>query len=137
VSLCIKANVRCQQRLCCHYCCPAAAVAGLSKRQLAAIQAGPNSSSSNAAEQDASAAAAAAAAAASQASLLRSLPLAVLADPSPSRPQAGIVLSVAPLLGAHPYTDQGVPKWLHVHVRPSVRGLLRVIKVSVLLQLHT
>ncbi|KAF6253025.1 hypothetical protein COO60DRAFT_1704014 [Scenedesmus sp. NREL 46B-D3] len=84
-----------------------------------------SSSSAAAAEQDASAAAA------SQASLLRSLPLAVLADPSPGRPQAGIVLSVAPLLGAHPYTDQGVPKWLHVHVRPSVRGLLRVIKVGV------
>jgi hypothetical protein len=108
----------------------AAAVAGLSRKQLAAIQAGPHSSSGSsggtAAEQDTSAAAAAA----SQASLLRSLPLAVLADPSPSRPQAGIVLSVAPLLGAHPYTDQGVPKWLHVHVRPSVRGLLRVIKVG-------
>jgi hypothetical protein len=44
------------------------------------------------------------------------------------------VLSVAPLLGAHPYTDQGVPKWLHVHVRPSVRGLLRVIKVGGQLQ---
>eukprot|EP00775_Hariotina_reticulata_P010403 gene10403-10561_t len=45
-------------------------------------------------------------------------------------PAAGIVLSVAPLLGAHPYTDQGVTKWLHVHVRPSVRGLLRVIKTA-------
>jgi hypothetical protein len=63
------------------------------------------------------------------ASLLRSLPVAVLADPSPSRPQAGVVLSVAPLLGARPYTDPQVGKWLHVHVRPSVRGLLRIIKV--------
>jgi hypothetical protein len=63
------------------------------------------------------------------ASLLRSLPVAVLADPSPSRPQAGVVLSVAPLLGARPYTDPQVGRWLHVHVRPSVRGLLRIIKV--------
>jgi hypothetical protein len=131
VSLCVNAtsNRCCSTGVGLPPCCPAAAVAGLSKRQLAAIQAGPNSSS-NAADHDASAAAA------SQASLLRSLPLAVLADPSPSRPQAGIVLSVAPLLGAHPYTDQGVPKWLHVHVRPSVRGLLRVIKVRVA-QLHS
>jgi hypothetical protein len=114
--------------LLCVYVCLLQAVAGLSKRQLAALQ-GSNPP-----------AAAAAAAAASRPdhssgagrdnSLLCSLPVAVLADPSPNRPQAGIVLSVAPLLGAHPYTDQGVAKWLHVHVRPSVRGLLRVIKVG-------
>lgn len=66
-------------------------------------------------------------------SLLRSLPVAVLADPSPNRPGAGVVLSVAPLLGARPYTDAQVGKWLHVHVRPSVRGLLRVIKVRYVL----
>jgi hypothetical protein len=68
--------------------------------------------------------------AAGHASLLRSLPVAVLADPAPSRPQSGVVLSVAPLLGARPYTDPQVGKWLHVHVRPSVRGLLRIIKVG-------
>lgn len=67
---------------------------------------------------------------AGHASLLRSLPVAVLADPSPSRPQAGVVLSVAPLLGARPSTDPQVSKWLHVHVRPSARGLLRIIKVG-------
>ena len=62
-------------------------------------------------------------------SVLQSLPVIVLADTSPSRPQAGIVLSVSPLLGAAPRTDEAVPKWLHVHVRPSVRGLLRTIRV--------
>jgi hypothetical protein len=62
--------------------------------------------------------------------LLHSLPVAVLADPAPSKLNAGVVLSVAPLLGADPSVDKGVGKWLHVHVRPSVRGLLRVLKVS-------
>ena len=61
--------------------------------------------------------------------LLRSLPVTVVADPSPTKPNSGVVLSVAPLLGADPRVDRGVPKWLHVHVRPSVRGLLRVFKV--------
>lgn len=110
--------------------CAVRAVAGLSKQQLAALQ-GPQPSSSPAAanHHHSSSPGSAAAAAASQASLLRSLPVGVLADPSPSRPQAGVVLSVAPLLGAHPYADPQVGKWLHVHVRPSVRGLLRIIKV--------
>ncbi len=62
--------------------------------------------------------------------LLHSLPVAVLADPAPSKLNAGVVLSVAPLLGADPSVDKSVGKWLHVHVRPSVRGLLRVLKVS-------
>jgi hypothetical protein len=62
--------------------------------------------------------------------LLHSLPVAVLADPAPSKLNAGVVLSVAPLLGADPSVDKGVGKWLHVHVRPSVRGLLRVLKVG-------
>ncbi|KAF8073073.1 ema [Scenedesmus sp. PABB004] len=88
------------------------AVAGLSRKQLTAMQAG----GADAAEQ--------------APGLLHSLPVAVLADPSPSRAQAGIVLSVAPLLGARPYADAAVPKWLHVHVRPSVRGLTRVIKTA-------
>ena len=66
--------------------------------------------------------------AAAQAALLRCLPVAVLADPSPSKPNAGVVLSVAPLLGADPVPDAKVSKWLHVHVRPSVRGLLRVLR---------
>lgn len=67
--------------------------------------------------------------AASDHALLRSLPVTVVADPSPTKPHAGVVLSVAPLLGANPSQDRGMPKWLHVHVRPSVRGLLRVLKV--------
>ncbi|KAI8470983.1 MAG: hypothetical protein J3K34DRAFT_520884 [Monoraphidium minutum] len=62
--------------------------------------------------------------------LLRSLPVTVVADPSPTKPNAGVVLSVAPLLGADPTQDANVPKWLHVHVRPSVRGLLRVLKAA-------
>jgi hypothetical protein len=61
--------------------------------------------------------------------LLRSLPVTVVADPSPTKPNSGVVLSVAPLLGADPRVDGNVGKWLHVHVRPSVRGLLRVFKV--------
>lgn len=111
-------------------CLPA--VAGLSRQQLAAIQGTADSSHS------ASGTAARAPANPSlqhqqqhlQASLLRSLPVVVLADPSPNRPQAGVVLSVAPVLGARPFCDDNVQKWLHVHVRPSVRGLLRIIKVG-------
>ncbi len=61
--------------------------------------------------------------------LMRSLPVTVVADPSPNKPNTGVVLSVAPLLGANPSVDKSVPKWLHIHVRPSVRGLLRVLKV--------
>ncbi|GBF91765.1 hypothetical protein Rsub_04069 [Raphidocelis subcapitata] len=62
--------------------------------------------------------------------LLRSLPVTVVADPSPTKPGTGVVLSVAPLLGADPAIDRNVGKWLHVHVRPSVRGLLRVLKAA-------
>lgn len=69
-------------------------------------------------------------AAAAEHALLRSLPVTVVADPSPTKPGAGVVLSVAPLLGANPSMDKNVGKWLHVHVRPSVRGLLRVLKVA-------
>lgn len=114
---------------------PCNAVAGLSKQQLAALQGQADSTTASPAAPDvgnrdsSTSPAAAAVAAARHSSLLRSLPVAVLADPSPSRPQAGVVLSVAPLLGARPYTDHQVGKWLHVHVRPSVRGLLRIIKV--------
>jgi hypothetical protein len=38
----------------------------------------------------------------------------------------GIVLSVAPLMGADPVIDPSHKRWLHVHVRPPVRGLLKV-----------
>jgi hypothetical protein len=136
--------VLCCAVLCCAVLgilCGACAVAGLSRKQLAALQGQPTSEGGGGTQATSSpgssaapaAGAAAAAAAANHASLLRSLPVAVLADPSPSRPQAGVVLSVAPLLGARPYADGVVPKWLHVHVRPSVRGLLRILKVRGLL----
>lgn len=133
----------------------AAAVAGLSKQQMAALQGSPSSTapqlhtghpseppstsphdpgSSNSTTGSHpplhGSGVSGGGGAAGHASLLRSLPVAVLADPAPSRPQSGVVLSVAPLLGARPYTDPQVGKWLHVHVRPSVRGLLRVIKVG-------
>jgi hypothetical protein len=131
----------------------AAAVAGLSKQQMAALQGSPSSmtpqphtahpadptSSSNSAAGPhtplpgaggLTGAVSGGGGTGGHASLLRSLPVAVLADPAPSRPQSGVVLSVAPLLGARPYTDPQVGKWLHVHVRPSVRGLLRIIKVG-------
>ena len=39
---------------------------------------------------------------------------------------SGIVLSVAPLMGADPIIDPSHKRWLHVHVRPPVRGLLKV-----------
>lgn len=52
----------------------------------------------------------------------------VLADPG-QQPNAGVVLSFAPLLGAGPQVDRSHPRWLHVHVRPHVRGLLKLLKV--------
>lgn len=42
---------------------------------------------------------------------------------------AGIVLSVAPLMGADPTIDPSHKRWLHIHVRPPVRGLLKVILI--------
>ncbi|GIL98320.1 hypothetical protein Vretimale_3711 [Volvox reticuliferus] len=64
----------------------------------------------------------------SQSVVLYSSPAVVLADPAPTRLNAGIVLSVSPLMGCDPSVDKNVPKWLHVHVRPSVRGLLRLLR---------
>lgn len=57
----------------------------------------------------------------------------VLADPGPT-PLSGLVLSLAPLMGADAEVDRSHPKWLHVHVRPPVRGLLKLLKVR--MQLH-
>lgn len=65
---------------------------------------------------------------ANQQALVRATPVAVLAEPARDKLNVGVVLSVAPLLGADPTPDKVVSKWLHVHVRPSVRGLLRLIK---------
>jgi hypothetical protein len=59
----------------------------------------------------------------------RAVPTVLLADPG-TRINSGIVVSVAPLMGAEPYVDANHPRWLHVHVRPPVRGLLKVIKVG-------
>ncbi|DBA96507.1 hypothetical protein WJX77_007106 [Trebouxia sp. C0004] len=53
----------------------------------------------------------------------------VLADPG-QHSNAGTVLSLAPLLGANPEVDRSHPRWLHVHVRPHVRGLLKLLKGS-------
>ncbi|KAL3156762.1 hypothetical protein ABBQ38_001037 [Trebouxia sp. C0009 RCD-2024] len=53
----------------------------------------------------------------------------VLADPG-QQPNSGLVLSLAPLLGAAARVDTSHPKWLHVHVRPPVRGLLKLLKSS-------
>lgn len=41
--------------------------------------------------------------------------------------RAGVVVSSAPLMGGAPFVDPNVSRWLHVHVRPSVRGLLRLM----------
>ena len=43
---------------------------------------------------------------------------------------AGLVVAVAPLMGSAPHIDKAHGRWLHVHVRPPVRGLLKVVKVS-------
>ena len=43
---------------------------------------------------------------------------------------SGVIASLAPLTGAVPTVDKNVSKWLHVHVRPSVRGLLRVLRTA-------
>ncbi|GLI58746.1 hypothetical protein VaNZ11_000502 [Volvox africanus] len=64
----------------------------------------------------------------SQSVVLYSSPAVVLADPAPTRLNAGVVLSVSPLLGCDPSVNKNVAKWLHVHVRPSVRGLLRLLR---------
>lgn len=53
----------------------------------------------------------------------------VLADPG-QQPNSGLVLSLAPLMGAAAQVDSSHPKWLHVHVRPPVRGLLKLLKVG-------
>ncbi len=42
---------------------------------------------------------------------------------------AGLVVAVAPLMGSAPHIDKAHGRWLHVHVRPPVRGLLKVVKV--------
>ena len=39
------------------------------------------------------------------------------------------MLSVAPLLGAAAAVDAGHARWLHVHVRPPARGLLKTVRV--------
>lgn len=60
--------------------------------------------------------------------IMHSSPGIVLAEPAPTRLHAGIVLSIAPLMGSQPFVDTNVGRWLHVHVRPSVRGLLRLVR---------
>jgi protein CLEC16A len=65
-------------------------------------------------------------------------PLAVLADPGQGtaeeqlqqQQQSATVLSVAPLVSAEPSPDPNVARWLHVHVRPSARGLLRAARAA-------
>ena len=53
----------------------------------------------------------------------------LLADPG-EQAETGLVLSLAPLLGADPQLERAHPRWLHIHVRPPVRGLLKVLKVK-------
>ncbi|KAL6751027.1 hypothetical protein V8C86DRAFT_2790112 [Haematococcus lacustris] len=57
--------------------------------------------------------------------VLHSSPSIVLAEPSPARLNTGVVVALAPLLGGQMYPDPGNERWLHVWVRPSVRGLLK------------
>ena len=53
----------------------------------------------------------------------------ILADPG-QQSNSAVVLSIAPLLGADTAVDRSHPRWLHVHVRPPVRGLLKLLKVQ-------
>jgi hypothetical protein len=62
------------------------------------------------------------------AELLQSAPSVVLAEAA-SGARSGRVLSVAPLLGAAASVDPGHARWLHVHVRPPARGLLKTVRV--------
>lgn len=67
-----------------------------------------------------------------------SLPAAVLADPgkaagadnATTNAARATVLSVAPLVSTEASPDANVPRWLHVHVRPSLRGLMRVVRAG-------
>ena len=72
--------------------------------------------------------------AAGQAALARAAATSVasilLADPG-QQPNSGVVLSLAPLLGADVEADRSHPRWLHVHVRPPVRSLLKLLKVCI------
>lgn len=66
----------------------------------------------------------------SRGELLHSSPGIVLAEPAPTRLNYGVVMATAPLLGCNPFADANVPRWLHIHVRPTVKGLLRVVRLS-------
>lgn len=52
----------------------------------------------------------------------------ILADPG-QEANHGVVISLAPLLGADPTLDRAHPRWLHIHVRPPSRGLARLLRV--------
>lgn len=56
-------------------------------------------------------------------------PVLLVADTG-ATPATALVLSVAPLMGAAPYVDERHPRWLHVFVRPPLRGLLKVLAAS-------
>ena len=49
---------------------------------------------------------------------------------SPRSKPGGTVLSVAPLMGCEPDADPVHSQWLHVHVRPPVRALLKARSVQ-------
>ncbi|GMH41903.1 hypothetical protein BSKO_09813 [Bryopsis sp. KO-2023] len=56
------------------------------------------------------------------------VPVVILAAPAASSLNAGMVLSVAPLLGTDPAVDGTHPRWLHLHVRPSVRRFVKAVQ---------
>jgi len=70
------------------------------------------------------------------AAVVRSVPVVLLADQG-SRVNSGKVLSVAPLMGANPLIDPAHKRWLHIHVRPPVRGLLKVLRASSVASTHS
>ena len=49
-----------------------------------------------------------------------------VADGHRMQRRAGIVLSHAPMMGADPVIDESHNRWLHIHVRPPVTGMLKV-----------
>lgn len=63
-------------------------------------------------------------------------PVCLVADPG-TQPQTGLVLSVAPLMGAAPAVDARHPRWLHVQVGPGrSRELVPLAHVHLHLLLH-
>eukprot|EP00884_Botryococcus_braunii_P017497 jgi/Botrbrau1/4430/Bobra.0348s0019.1 len=67
--------------------------------------------------------------AAAVASLFLAVPSVVLAAPHALQPP-GAVISVAPLMGSQAAIDRQHKRWLHIDVRPPVRGLIKTLRAT-------